>query len=206
MADQPDNPQELELWENRLATARQGSNEALGHLLDEQRPYLLAIANSEVDSGLLPKVGASDLVQESLLEAVRDFPRFEGHTPAQLAGWLRGILLHNLANLHRAYRGTAKRRLDVEVEPDGRSRPENDLIGSSASPVEKAIRNEVEQRLEQALARLPDAERQIIIWRNREGRPFNEIGQLLGCTTDAARMRWTRALEALKQRLEGDSG
>src|SRR6516225_6277984 len=71
----------------QIQAARQGSQEALAWLLEECRPYLLLIANDELDSGLRPKVGASDLVQDSVLEARQDFPRFRKASPAQQGDW-----------------------------------------------------------------------------------------------------------------------
>src|SRR5947209_965583 len=98
-----------------LRAARTGSREALGQALEACRLYLLRIAREELDSVLQAKASASDLVQETFLEAQRDFPKFQGRTEAELLAWLRQALLHNLANLERQYRATAKRRVTREV-------------------------------------------------------------------------------------------
>ena len=67
------------------------------------------------------KVDASDLVQETMLEAYRDFDRFDGHSEQQWLAWLRKILDHNAADFVRRYGGTAKRAAGREVpfrDPD----------------------------------------------------------------------------------------
>ena len=84
-----------------LTAARAGSSEALGRALDRCRHYLLDIARHSIQPGLRAKGGASDLVQETFLEAHRLFPGFEGDSSAQLRAWLRSLLLHRAAKLGR---------------------------------------------------------------------------------------------------------
>ena len=59
-----------------IAAARGGSASALGQLLEGCRKYLLLVANESLDSDLRPKGGASDLVQETFVQAQRIFERF----------------------------------------------------------------------------------------------------------------------------------
>jgi len=98
-----------------LAAARSGSRESLGKLLETCRNYLSLVAQREIDSDLRAKGGASDLVQETFLEAQRDFARFQGCSEDELLAWLRQILLHNVANFTRRYRDTRKREVSREV-------------------------------------------------------------------------------------------
>src|SRR6516164_7571588 len=97
-----------------LTQARAGSQEALGHALEGSRPYLLAIAGRQLGRELQAKDGASDLVQQTFLEAQRDFARFEGTSEAELLAWLRHMLLHNVGKLRRRYR-TGKRDPGLEI-------------------------------------------------------------------------------------------
>src|SRR4051812_49212731 len=96
----------------KLAEARAGSQEALGQALEACRRYLLLVAQSELAPELQAKGGASDLVQQTFLEAQRDFPCFAGTSEAELLAWLRCILLHTLGKFSRQYRATQKRGLD----------------------------------------------------------------------------------------------
>src|SRR5205085_10055364 len=100
--------QEVAQW---LPAARAGSRDALGKALEACRGYLLLIANRQLDAALQPKGGPSDLVQETFLEAQRDFAQFQGDSGAELLAWLRQLLLHNLANFKRRYRATDKRQV-----------------------------------------------------------------------------------------------
>src|SRR5438105_1940581 len=101
-----------------LDAARSGSREALGQLLESCRGYLLMVAKGELDRDLQAKEGASDLVQETFLEAQRDFVQFQGASEAELLAWLRRLLLNNVANFTRRYRTTGKRSVEREVVLD----------------------------------------------------------------------------------------
>jgi RNA polymerase sigma-70 factor (ECF subfamily) len=176
-------------------------------VLDAHRPYLLAVAAAQLDSDLQGKAGASDLVQESLLEARRDFTNFQDGPPPQLQAWLKTILLHNVANYRRRYRDTLRRNADREVPLpalDSHARPGEHLPGDSASPSGQAVRNENRERLEQALGRLPGHYRDVIVWRNKEGCSFDDVGRRLGRSAGAAKQLWLRALQQLKLEMGGE--
>src|SRR6516165_6008092 len=98
-----------------LAQAQAGSLEALGHALEACRSYLLLVADRELSPDLKAKGGASDLVQETFIEAHKDFGRFQGKSDAGFLAWLRCLLQHRLANFARRYRKTQKRGLAREV-------------------------------------------------------------------------------------------
>src|SRR5262249_2148327 len=104
-----------------LAAARAGSNEALGCLLKQCEAFLLAIAHRELDDDLRAKGGASDLVQETFLEAQRDFSQFRGSSEEEFLAWLRQLLRNNVANFSRRYRATQKRIVRDEISLDASS-------------------------------------------------------------------------------------
>ena len=188
-----------------LQAAREGSDEALGELLQQCRPYLLLIANSELDSDLRAKAGASDLVQESFLEAQRDLDGFQGTSADELLAWLRQILLHNLADFKRQYRDTAARRISQEQALDGveGAAAFQDLVSQDLSPSKQAVANEQQLALARALERLPADYQRALVLRHQEQRTFAEIGQALDRSAEAARKVWFRAVEQLREELAG---
>lgn len=95
--------------EQLLARARQASGEHLGTLLELYRNYLHLLARTQIDLHMQGRVDPSDLVQETLLEAYRDFGQFRGGTEAELLAWLRRILVHNLARVAEKHLGARKR-------------------------------------------------------------------------------------------------
>lgn len=190
-----------------LPAAQAGSKDALAKMLEAYRGYLLLIATQEIDPALRAKGGASDLVQETILEAYQDFARFQGGEEELLA-WLRQLLRNNLANFARRYRDTGKRQLSAEISLEGGDSSTvlaGNLIGGDSTPSAHAMANEQAQAVEKALQRLPDDYRQVILLRYREELSFEEISQVMGRSANAVEKLWLRAIERLRQEMEHPS-
>lgn len=185
-----------------LREAQRGSTEALAQLLEACRPYLLDVANQELDSDLRAKFGASDLVQETLVKVREAYAGFRGQQPREVLGWMRQILLNHLANLRRHYQGTRKRQAARELPLD-RAPPDllECLADPNPTPARQVTAQEERRRLEQALERLPERYQQVIRLRQVQGESFAEIGAKLHCSAGAARKLWIRALVQLEKAL-----
>jgi RNA polymerase sigma-70 factor (ECF subfamily) len=167
----------------------------VGDLLDAYRPYLLAVAMNELPEALAGKIGASDVVQETLLKGYEHFAAFRGHTAEELVGWLRQILINHLANVVRQY-DTKQRKVDREEQANsGLADPCTD------SPSSDALTREEWDLLHAALGNLPDETRQAILLRHRENKTFAEIGAALNKSEEAARKIWARGIEKLQKEL-----
>jgi RNA polymerase sigma-70 factor (ECF subfamily) len=188
--------------------ARNGCGEALGQLLEGCRQYLLLVTNHELDLALRKKMGASDLVQETFLDAQRDFENFRGRSEADLLGWLRQILLNNLSDAKRRYRGTAKRQVSREVRLSGAGNRRRVAATSAAADVRSpswfAMRREEADAMRGAIQRLADDHRRVIVLRNLELRSFAEIASLMDRSEAAVRKLWARAIESLTREMAGD--
>lgn len=186
-----------------LAEARAGSADALGRLLHSCRGYLLMVANRELDPALRAKSNPSDLVQETFMEAFRDFRQFHGTDEVELLAWLRRLLLNNLANFSRAYRETDKRDLSRErsASPVVGGSLVNGLASDEPSAATQAIQREEGESLRDCLARLPEEYRQVLDLRFQERLTFEEIGKRLGRTGNAVRKLWGRAVERLQREM-----
>jgi RNA polymerase sigma-70 factor (ECF subfamily) len=187
-----------------IRQARAGSREALGRLLDGYRRYLLRIASEDVDPSLRAKGGASDLVQETFLEAQRDFGEFDGDSEAELLAWLRQRLRYRVGKFIRGYRQTAKRAAGREVPlGDGDSPSASGAIPAAGqlSPSDCVLAEERDLLLAEALKRLPEEYRRVIDLRYRRGLSFEAIGDVLARTPNSARKLWARAIDALKRDL-----
>src|SRR5438093_13227969 len=99
-----------------LQQARDGDAASLGRLLELYQRYLALLARLQIGTRLQGKVDAEDLVQETFLEAHRNFPRFRGSCEAEFVGWLRQILAGNLADMLRRYLGAQGRDVRLERE------------------------------------------------------------------------------------------
>ena len=167
-----------------FSAARDGEREALGLLLEVYRNYLRLLARAQIDLHLQAKVNPSDIVQETFLEAFRDFGQFGGHTEAEFLAWLRQILVNNLARLVERHVLTKKRdvrrevsleHLAVSVERSS-TRLEATLAAATSSPSEGAQRHEHAAMLADQLAMLPEHYRNVLVLRHLENLSFEEIG------------------------------
>lgn len=188
--------------ERHLHAARAGSRDSLGQALQSFRHYLLEIARVELDPVLRAKGGASDLVQETFLEASQAFSHFHGASRAELRAWLRCLLLHHVAKHGRRFRTTRKRGIDREIALDAASAGAGTLPARQETPSQAVVADEEMERLQAALARLPADYRDIVRLRYQEGRSFEEIAVHIGRTANAARLLWLRAVERVKHELK----
>jgi RNA polymerase sigma-70 factor (ECF subfamily) len=177
---------------------------ALGRRLEEYRGYLTILARTQLGRRLQGKVGASDVVQETFLHAVRDFVHFRGSSDQELAGWLRQILAARLADLVRRYRGTQGRDVRLEqslqVELDQSSQVlDRGLVAPLSSPSQQAVRHEQATRLAQALERLPQDYREVLVLHHLEWCDFPEVARRMGRSVEAVKKLWARALARLRR-------
>jgi RNA polymerase sigma-70 factor (ECF subfamily) len=187
-----------------IREARQGNADCRDQLFAMCRSYLGFVARAQVESWLRVKVDASDVVQQTLMEAHRDFARFEGKSEKEWLGWLRKILAHNVADFVRHYRGTAKRQARREVPIQGpgensqfRGAPEP--ASHDASPSQEFLRLDNELRVAAALAELPPDYQEVIVLRNLQRLPFADVAQQMGRSRPAVQMLWMRAIRKLQE-------
>jgi RNA polymerase sigma-70 factor (ECF subfamily) len=208
MTDTPDSSQ---LPADLLSALRRGDTGAAEHVLLQYQPWLKLLARVELDSRLQVKLDASDVVQQTLLEACRALGQFRGATQGELLAWLRGILAHVLAHEVRRYHGTQKRDVAREVSLEQSLAQSSQRLGSllaasGTSPSQQAARHEQELLLAAALARLPDDYREVIILRNLEGLTHEEVAGRMDRSVGAVRMLWVRALTHLRGEVARGSG
>jgi RNA polymerase sigma-70 factor (ECF subfamily) len=190
-----------------LNALRQGDASAQGEVLQRYQPWLKLLARLQIDTQFQGKFDASDIVQQTLLEACRDLRQFRGRTEAELLAWLRQILAHVLAHEVRRYCGTQQRDLGREVSLEqslaASSQRLGDLLAASTpSPSQRAVQHEQEMRLADALSQLPGDYREVIVLRNLEGFSHEEVARRMGRSVAAVRMLWVRALARLRQTIE----
>jgi RNA polymerase sigma-70 factor (ECF subfamily) len=176
-----------------------------GRALEQYREYLCLLARMHLDPRLKGKLDPSDVVQQTLLEAYQALEQFRGQEPAQQAAWLRQILARNLANvvrdLGRAKRDVARERsLDAAVDASS-SRVEAWLAAEQSSPSQQAQRNEQTVRLAQALATLPEAQRDVVLLRHCHGYSLAEISRQIGRSPAAVAGLLHRGLKQLRDLL-----
>ncbi len=190
-----------------IAEAQAGDREALGRLLEAYHQFLTLMARLQVGRRLQGKVDASDLVQETFLEAHRDFPRFRGRSEGEFVAWLRVILSRNLANAVRRYCGTKARDMQLERDihrdfDESWKMLDAGLVAAQSSPSQQASRRERAVMLANALQLLPEDYREAIVLRHLEGLSFPEVAERMGRSEDSVKKLWARGLAKLRAALE----
>jgi RNA polymerase sigma-70 factor, ECF subfamily len=189
-----------------LNQARAGDEAALGKLLESYSRYLTLLSRVQIGRRLQGKVDAGDLVQETFLEAARQIAQFRGTTEAELVVWLRRILAGQLALMLRRYLGTKGRDVKLERElaaqlDQSSAVLDGGLVASYSTPSQHASRREQSVLLADALARLPEDYREVIILRHLEALSFAEVAQRMNRSEDSVQKLWVRALANLRRTL-----
>jgi RNA polymerase sigma-70 factor (ECF subfamily) len=201
-----------------LSRARAGETEALGELCALYRNYLRMVVRTGLGPRLRERVELSDVVQEALVEVVRQFPQFTGQNEAALVGWLRRLVGQKLADLGR-YHSRAKRAgeataLPLDAPPAGggfRTGEESgrllDILAlSQTSPSQAVSKREQLVLLADAFAGLPESEADVLWLYFAENLSFEAIGQRLDLSRKSIRGIYARGLKHLKRSLEGPPG
>jgi RNA polymerase sigma-70 factor (ECF subfamily) len=195
-----------------IRRCRAGEDDAREQLFQRYRAYLLALARAQLGRHLRNKCDPSDLVQQTLLEAHRDFGVFQGAHEPELLAWLRRILAHNLYNEARhfgAQQRDAAREVSLEQWQAGLEHSSaalrRCLADEQSTPSQIAVEREAAVQLADALGQLPEDYQTVLILRVFEGLPAEEVAQRMNRTAGAVRMLQMRALTALRAHLPSSS-
>jgi RNA polymerase sigma-70 factor (ECF subfamily) len=173
--------------------------------LDEFRSYLLLLARLQLDGRLRNRIDASDIVQQTLLEAHAKANQFLGDDAA-LAAWVRQALVNNLRDPWRALRKSKRdirreQSLENAVEQSS-ARLQGMLAAPSAqggSPSQPAVRNEEVLRRADALTQLSEAQREAIVLHHLQGCSLAKTAQSIGKTDAAVAGLLHRGLKKLRE-------
>jgi RNA polymerase sigma-70 factor (ECF subfamily) len=191
-----------------LDRAAAGDSKATDELFARHRDRLRRMIYTWLDGRVRARVDPSDVVQETLVEAHRQLPKYLPTRPLAFYPWLRGIAAQRLDKVHRQHL-RAQRRSVTREEPLGGSPSRESifdladkLIATSASPSQHAQREEMRRRTRAALAELAERDREFLILRYVEQLSMREIAEITGATEAAVKMRHVRALERLRALLD----
>jgi RNA polymerase sigma-70 factor (ECF subfamily) len=190
-----------------LAAVRRGDADRLGDLLQLYRNYLTILATTQLDARLRRRVSPSDLVQETMLGAHRDFEQFRGASERELLAWLRQILVHSLHHAYEMHIRAVRRDVRREVFLD-EARASMDqssvhlgqaLAAGGPSPSAALHAEERAVAIANELAKLRPDYRDVIVLRNLQGLSFQEVAERMNKRPGAVRMLWLRAIEKFRQ-------
>lgn len=174
--------------------------------MDQYRSYLLMLAERQLDPRLRGKLDASDVVQETMLEAHAGSEQWQGQSEAERLGWLRKILAHNLMDAIRSFRRQKRdvhreRAIDDALDRSS-ARLDAWVASEDSSPSRKLVQSEDLMHLAEALSTLPEPQRLALILKNWHGWSVHQIAEELERSPEAVAGLLKRGLASLRKRIQ----
>jgi len=191
-----------------VSQAAEGDSAALATLIDRYRERLKRMVSLRLDRRLQGRVDASDIVQETLIDASRRLTDYARDPRLEFFPWLRSLAAERLIDIHRQHLGAQKRNAAQEVSLYRRPMPEassvsiaRQLLGKMSSPSQAVARAEMQLTVQNVLNSMDPIDREILILRNFEELSTSEAAKELGIKRSTAGKRHLDALRRLKQAL-----
>jgi RNA polymerase sigma-70 factor (ECF subfamily) len=195
-------PADSEETRGLLEQARAGSAQAFERLFAQYREQLRQLVDLRLDARVRARVDASDVVQETYLEAYRRLSTYLDKPPLPFRLWLRQIAHDRTLKAGRDHRTARRRSTDREVPlPEQSSLALAGKLLAGSTPSQQLNRRELAQRLRQVMALLPETDREILVMRHFEGLSNQEVACLLGLEPGTVSKRHGRAMLRLHQLL-----
>lgn len=192
----------------RLLSDSRISPETADRLLELYRPVLKLMAEQMIGHGLQRREDASDIVQRTTLEAYAAFEQFKGESEPEFSAWLKQILRHNVTNLvrdNRAAKRDVRREQYLDDAEGSVSVTWMQPAGRGTTPSQRVIKAEAALNLAHAIEQLPEQQRLAVRMRHLEGRGIDDVAAAMNKSPAAVAGLIRRGLEALRERLAGDT-
>ncbi len=193
--------------------ALNGDDPSLAKLFGKYRKRLRKMISLRMDRRLQGRVDPSDVLQEAYLDLANRLSEYAKNDSYPFFLWLRMLTGQRLMHVHRFHLQTAMRDAGQEVSLYHKAMPEANsmslaanLLGRMTSVSEKAMRAEVQVKLQEMLNTMDPIDREILVLRHFEELSNNEAADVLGIKKAAASNRYIRALKRLKDTLKSVPG
>jgi RNA polymerase sigma-70 factor (ECF subfamily) len=191
---------------NVLRRAGNGDQQAVAALFARHRDRLEQMVRLRMDRRLQGRIDASDVLQETYLEAARRVGEFAREQGTSVYLWLRVLTGQKLVDLTRRHLGAKMRSAGQEISLYRGSLPQassislaEHLLGRLTSPSLAVIRAETQLRVQEALNTMDPVDREVLALRHFELLTNGEVAQVLGLSKAAASNRYVRALKRMKE-------
>lgn len=188
-----------------LRLVSNGDQQAVDGLLQRHRDRLSQMVKSRLDESLSARIDASDVVQETLIEAARLLPKYSVSRPIAFYPWLRQIAWNKMIDLYRKHKGTSKRSVDRELDAvanlSGTAARDltRNLISRELDPVQEVANRESVAALWTALRSLHPTDLEIIVLRHVEMLSVAETADVLDIPVGTVKSRHYRAITRLRE-------
>ena len=201
----PDESDETDRLIDRVAS---GDSQAVGELMRLHRDRLRKMVAVRLDRRLANRVDPSDVVQETLAEAYKRFPKYLETREIAFYPWLRQLAWNRLTDLYRFHLTAQKRDAGREIKAAVALSDEsviqlaNGLTAGGSSPSHNLMRHEIRTRVRSALEQVPDHYREVVIMRHLEQLTLEEISVVADIPLGTVKSRLYRGIDLLQQLLE----
>jgi RNA polymerase sigma-70 factor (ECF subfamily) len=144
-------------------------------------------------------------------EAHRRLAEYRRQREVPFYPWLRAIAWNKLIDTYRRHVVAERRSVGREVVPldlsvESKALLVNRLAAQSSTASEAAMRQELHDRLRQAIDQLPTSDRELIALKHLEDMTFEEAAAVLQLSDEAVRSRYRRAIQRLHNLLHSSEG
>jgi RNA polymerase sigma-70 factor (ECF subfamily) len=193
-----------------IQRAGNGDETARIELLELYRDHLRRMVAARLDRRLTPRVDASDVVQETLADASIQLDEYLRDQPLPFLPWLRQLAAVRIRKTHRQHvgaqsRSVARERTDSLISDESAVALATQFVAPDTSPSNRVMRQELRDAVMEAVAELPDRDREVLLMRHVEKLSMAEIAAALEMAESAVRARHYRALTRLRLKLEGQA-
>jgi RNA polymerase sigma factor (sigma-70 family) len=177
-----------------ISAALAGDQRAYAKLVDKHRSAIFHIINRIVRNDEV----ARDLVQETFMKAFSSLASYRSEY--RFSTWLYKIAANSSIDHLRKKRIQAL-SLDRPMETEDGS-VGMDIPDYSYDPERELVKKQQRFSIEEAIESLPDKYREVIIYRHKDDKSYDEIADLLGIPVGTVKARIFRARELLKKKLK----
>ncbi len=195
-----------------LASLRGGDPTALASVFTTYKDRLRRMIEFRLDARLKGRVSTSDILQEAYIDALKRLPHYQAEPDVPFFIWLRSVTVQRLIDVHRHHIGAQGRDAGREVSLgrnaniEASSERMAEFLGNLTSPSQGASRKETIDLVREALDRLDATDREVLALRHFEELSNREVAAALGIQAAAASKRYVRAIERLRDVMEGLPG
>jgi len=196
--------------EQLIHRARGGDSDARQQLLARHRERLCRMVAARLDRRVAARLDPSDVVQDALMEAAQKLSDYLRDVPVPFYPWLRRLTWEHLLKLHQRHL-TARKRSVLREQPvrlplshESVHELARRLVNHESSPSRRLLQAELRDRVQAALTRLPESDRELLALRYMERVSIRDMAAILGIQEGAVKMRHTRALDRLSRLLATD--
>ncbi len=177
-----------------LRRARQGDVAAFEQLVLTYEKKVINLAYRLSGS----REDAADLAQEALVRVYKSLDRFREQ--ARFSTWLYRIVVNVCLDHQRSRKRQQTVSLDAPLEGNDGEVPRQ-IASDAVDPQEAAERSDLREAVQAAIGRLSGEHRTVLVMRDIQDMPYEEIGEVLGLPLGTVKSRLNRARQALKQEL-----